>query len=941
MRTLAAVILFLALPGRLWAGSYVQQDSFALPLTSIAAMDSDAVGNLYLLGLPAGATSWQISGYKTPQMSPLFSFDTGISSPLAFAVEGTGVVDVLDNRDGLLLRRFTNTGVFLSQSSYPVTGYNFYSTAIDKANGLLYVAYQYTYHPLYPMCLGCGGPSTVTMAVINQYDLQGRLLRATPMPGASSTPSTTCYRPSKLAVDGQGSLYVADAWCQQLLKFSADGTLTAQTTPQGWSYAYLDPQAMWADPQANLYVSMPFCDGTGCHGSILKLDGSANTVAQLRLDSAVGSAWDSRILYLAAGGAPPVRRYVFNGPPGVPAQSSPLGSVVQHSSAAALAWQSSSDPDSDQVIYTVSMGTVPTQLSPLGGDMQNSLATPPLVFGGTYYWQVTATDFYMGLAVQTTPSPVMSFNLNMVNSPPGTFAVAGGTGTAATRATSADLSWQAAVDPDGDPVVYDVLWRSATQSTPTIAATTPGTSWQMTGLAFGATYYWSAKARDVYGAVRPLAGGAEQSYCPVFRNSAPPASAALSGMGVSAQHTLTPEVSLAWSPVEDSDGDPVTYRLYAGTSPASMVLLQDSPGLSYDFTAPFNGTTYYWQVRACDAYGGASTGPVQALHLVLSNRKPDAVEYLSQANLQTRAKSHLLTWAKAEDPDGDPVSYRFEAGGSSLALITVQVGTETACALPLAYGTTIYYRVTAMDPFGAAAVGQVRSLFAEFLNDPPQPPDMVAPFKSAPVVKTMNNSVTVSWEQVTNPQGDPITYTIYFGDSAGNMSPLASIEQAGLSSLALRPLQPRPQAEVRTEGNSVVLSLTDLDYYKSYYLRVAASNPYGAASTTGVQRFSLASADGFPAAYNYPNPFNPNRGGTNIVFNAPASGYGRATVEVFSEWRDLLFKRDYFNIPPGISQVSFDGRDRGGKAFFNGSYVCRVRFSDPDAEQIFHMAVVK
>ena len=70
----------------------------------------------------------------------------------------------------------------------------------------------------------------------------------------------------------------------------------------------------------------------------------------------------------------------------------------------------------------------------------------------------------------------------------------------------------------------------------------------------------------------------------------------------------------------------------------------------------------------------------------------------------------------------------------------------------------------------------------------------------------------------------------------------------------------------------MTLTLTSLDYYKTYYLRIAASNPYGATTTTPVATFTLASPDGFPKAYNYPNPFNPNRGGTNIVFNAPPSG---------------------------------------------------------------------
>ena len=67
------------------AGTYMEQSAFNLPLAPLAGMDRDALGNLYVLGLPAGATGYWVSGYQTPGMTPLFSFDTGVSSPAAFA----------------------------------------------------------------------------------------------------------------------------------------------------------------------------------------------------------------------------------------------------------------------------------------------------------------------------------------------------------------------------------------------------------------------------------------------------------------------------------------------------------------------------------------------------------------------------------------------------------------------------------------------------------------------------------------------------------------------------------------------------------------------------------------------------------------------------------------------------------------------------------------
>jgi hypothetical protein len=103
----------------------------------------------------------------------------------------------------------------------------------------------------------------------------------------------------------------------------------------------------------------------------------------------------------------------------------------------------------------------------------------------------------------------------------------------------------------------------------------------------------------------------------------------------------------------------------------------------------------------------------------------------------------------------------------------------------------------------------------------------------------------------------------------------------------------------------------------------------------------LAAADSFPRAYNYPNPFSPGRGGTNIAFNAPSSGYARAVLTIYSEFGQKLYERDCGRVPPGISEVRFDGRDQHGRALLNGSYVGRVRFDGPSETATFFLLVVK
>jgi hypothetical protein len=373
-----------------------------------------------------------------------------------------------------------------------------------------------------------------------------------------------------------------------------------------------------------------------------------------------------------------------------------------------------------------------------------------------------------------------------------------------------------------------------------------------------------------------------------------------------------------------------------------LALALQGPATSFALSNPQFGTTYYWQVAAQDSYGATAATPVQSLLLMLQNTPPAAFSVVSgTGTLSARTTSQLLSWQTSTDPDGDLVTYGLFLSSTPASLALAQLSTATSFSLGFQYGATYYWIVDAYDGFGGttAVTGGTQTFVSHFLNNPPSPLILSAPFTASPVVKTMKNLVSVSWNQVSNPENDPITYTVYFGDAGGNLPPLATVTQTrqnGATAQTLRPLQFTPQAQVQADSNTVTL-----DYYKKYYVRIAASTPYGATATTPVQSFTLASPDGFPTAYNYPNPFSPLRGGTNIVFNAPPSGYAQATVEVYSEWQDLLFRQDYRNVPPGISQVHFDGRDKNGRAFFNGSYICRVRFSGPDDKQIFYMLVVK
>lgn len=759
MRRLLPYILAALAARSAHASVYTQQSTFTLPFVSMNAMDSDAVGNLYVLGLPSGAAAYTVASYATQGINPLFSFSTGVSSPAAFAVEGSGIVDVVEGlgtTGPLILKRFQNNGTFIGQTQYPFNGpysnNTLISAAIDKVNQRIYLAYQQWVNIYCVLCLGCPCPPSGTEGFIVAYDFAGNFIKSVTMPGKSSTGG--CYTPSQLTVDPQGNFYVADATCQQLLKYSSSGSLLSQTAASKWTYNF-SPRGMWTDAASSLYISQP--------NNIVKLGSDQTVQTSLAADSPTGCAWDQRILYLSSSGGEPIKRFVYNGPPSVAAQSGPLGTVVQHSSSAYLNWQSSNDPDGDPINYTVLLANSPTQLPPIGSTSQTSLTSQPLAFGTTYYWQVLAQASYLGLPLQTTPSPVVSFNLNLVNSPPGSFGVLAGTGTVVTRATSVTLAWQNAIDPDGDPVAYDVLWQTPSQTAMSVIGTTSQTSWQMTGLSFGATYYWSVRARDVYNAWTLMAGGIPQPYHPVFQDTPPPVPAIVSGTGTMAEHTFSPQAILAWSNVLDADGDPVAYRLYLGTSPAGMALVQDGTATSYNLTAAQLGTTYYWQVSAYDPYAASTTG-VQSLLFVLQDSPPSAVVYLTTATSfaqHTTSPAVALSWAPSTDPDGDSVSYRLDVQTSTGSWPSIPMGSATNITLNTQLETTYYWRVTAYDAF-AASTGAWMSFIVHLANRPPYP----IVYSSPATITTRATSYTLSWQNTGDPDGDPVSYALFLSTNS-------------------------------------------------------------------------------------------------------------------------------------------------------------------------------
>ncbi|THU30789.1 DUF2369 domain-containing protein [Niastella caeni] len=277
-----------------------------------------------------------------------------------------------------------------------------------------------------------------------------------------------------------------------------------------------------------------------------------------------------------------------------------------------------------------------------------------------------------------------------------------------------------------------------------------------------AGYTWNTAQNKFIGNINNTAGYASVRCVKNATNNHAPGKPALQSPLNNSTHTNY-SMLLQWVAATDTDGDAITYDLYADTLPDPAQLIKyGSTGTTYQLTELQQNKKYYWKVRARDPHGEVTESDVWIFTTQPNNNTPPAALQLQlPANGSTGVNPAAvnLTWTAATDAGGDAVTYNLYVGKqqATLQLIATNI-TSTAYTLNTINSSTKYFwKVVALDGRGGVTESSVNNFTT--VNHAPTAPLLLTPANGMQGVKEQQ----LTWAPATDADGDPVYYRVLWG----------------------------------------------------------------------------------------------------------------------------------------------------------------------------------
>lgn len=304
------------------------------------------------------------------------------------------------------------------------------------------------------------------------------------------------------------------------------------------------------------------------------------------------------------------------------------------------------------------------------------------------------------------------FFVNTVNDPPSAFSISAPVDGAEVDRVNPLLAVTNAMDIDRDALTYrfevsefvdfSTIFASVEGIAPGLGGST---GWLVdVPLVENSYYYWRATAVDEHGleTVGPAAG-----FFVNTANEAPTAPVVQSPQdGITLTDT---SVTLVVDNGADPEGDSLTYffeldsvdTFDSADRQASGAVFEQPAATQWQVTGLSENVTYYWRAKASDGF--ADSEWVMASFTVNSTNSPPTTPSVRNPGdgAWVALLNPTLSVNPSVDPDGDPISYRFELYSdvelTSLVEDSVTNETEWRIPTPLTNNTRYYWRVRAED----------------------------------------------------------------------------------------------------------------------------------------------------------------------------------------------------------------------------------------------------
>lgn len=394
--------------------------------------------------------------------------------------------------------------------------------------------------------------------------------------------------------------------------------------------------------------------------------------------------------------------------------------------------------------------------NPLAGEATTWTVPSELADNQHYFWRVRAAK-----DAETFSQWVEGrFFVNLFNDAPDAFNLTAPAAGSEVASATPTLVLNNAVDRDGDAITYgfdvyaDEALSQLVQSVSGLAAGEAGsTGWTVPEpLTNHARYSWLAVATDAQGAVTR---SAPRSFVVNTGNTAPSEPSVLSP--TAGAYVTTPGgATLLAGASSDAENDPLLYVIEldavntfdSGLRQSSGALSASESKVSWTVTGLIENQRYFWRVRAYDGRTESAWAGGQFMMNAENEAPPVPTVGNPGDHAWVASQVPTLEANPVLDPEGEPVSYRFEifrdAGLTQLAVTGMSATTNWTVPVLLTDKTTFYWRLRAEDHLGAASAWSPASIM--YVSTGPYVDPSIAVLTPASIVDGRSGVIDLRWE---------------------------------------------------------------------------------------------------------------------------------------------------------------------------------------------------